>query len=246
MKLDNLKKFFAQIKWYEYTYLFLFFATVITLGIVFKSSYLVILNSVFGIATCFFAAKGMLIANFTGIIQIFMYIAMCVFNKYYGEIIVCCTISIPVYVLSAITWFRNRNKENNVVKITKTVGWKEWVIVLSVVAVISVGLHFLLQVFNTANLLVSTISVGITALAGYLLMRRSEYNFIAFLANNTICFILWINIVLQGDISYITTCTNYVLYFSMNLFGIFNWLRLKKQQNNFQDNNLNSLEIKGE
>lgn len=227
--------------------MFLFFATVISLGIVFKSSYLVILNSIFGIITCFFAAKGMLLANFTGIIQIIMYIVMCVFNRYYGEIIVCCVISIPSYVLSAITWFRNRNKESNVVKVSKAISWKEWLIVVSVIAVISVGMYFLLQMFNTAGLVVSTISVGITALAGYLLMRRSEYNFIAFLVNNSICFVLWLNVVLQGDISYITTCTNYVLYFSMNLFGIFNWLRLKKQQNTNQaETSLQSVENKGE
>lgn len=230
--VDKLKKFFSQIKWYEYVYMLFFVSVLIVIGAVFRSSTIVIFNSLFGIFTVFFIAKGKLIGNFFGIIQCILYAVISYFNNFFGEVIICLAISIPIYVVSIISWLRNQNKKDNVVKVNKNISLKEWVCSLLVLALVSVGVYFLLKTFNTANLLVSVMSVVTLMMAGYLVVRRSEYNFVFYILNNIICICLWLTLVIKnGEIGYLATVVQYVIFLTLNIVGVFNWIRIKKIQN---------------
>ena len=229
--MEGLKRFFGQVKWFEWLYMSLFICTIIVLGCVFKASALVIFNSLFGIFTTFFIAKGKILGTVLGLVQSSLYIVMCYYNQYYGEILVGACFTIPVYIASIISWTKNLNKRDKIVRINKNFSNLEWVLSLLADVVFSVGIYYLLRHFNTANLLVSTFSVGFCAMARYLTFRRSEYNFIFQILNNLMRMCLWIFVVVQNhDISYITTIVQYVMYLSLNTFGVFNWIKIKKVQ----------------
>ena len=152
-------------------------------------------------------------------------------RNYYGEIIVGACFTIPVYIASIISWARNLNKTDNIVKVNKNLSWQEWLCASLGDVMFTIGIFFLLDYFNTANLIISTLSVGSCAFARYLAVRRCEYNFLFQLPNNIMRMCLWIFVIIQkGDISYITTIIQYIMYLCLNIFGAFNWIRLKKIQ----------------
>lgn len=229
--MENIKSFFKQIKWYEWLYMSIFICIIICLSCIFDSSLLILFNSLLGILTVFFLAKGKMIGNILGIVQSSLYIIMCYFNKYYGEILVGVCFTIPIYIASIISWARNLNKTDNIVKINKSLSLTEWLLAGLGDILFSVGVFFLLDYFDTTNLIISTLSVAFCAMARYLAVRRNEYNFIFQILNNIMRMCLWIFVIVQkGDVSYITTIIQYVMYLSLNTFGVFNWIKLKKIQ----------------
>ncbi len=63
-------------------------------------------------------------------------------------------------------------------------------------------------------------------------MRRNGYGFIFYIANNIISMSMWILLVINNhDLTQIITFFNYITYFMLNVRGVFNFAKLKKQQN---------------
>jgi len=102
---------------------------------------------------------------------------------------------------------------------------------IAVVTVLSVGVYYLLQFLNTQNLIVSTINVSVSMIAGYLLIRRSEFSFIFFILNNIISIVLWSTVLAGGAIESVPTFVLFLIYLLLNIMGFINWLRFKKLQN---------------
>lgn len=66
----------------------------------------------------------------------------------------------------------------------------------------------------------------------YIVMRRNGYGFIFYIANNIISMSMWILLVINNhDLTQIITFFNYITYFMLNVRGVFNFAKLKKQQN---------------
>ena len=230
--MEEIKKFFKQIKWYEWLYMSVFISAIVILSIVFKSGWLIALNSLFGILTLFFVAKGKILGIIIGIIQCVMYIVICFYNRLYGEVIISCLISIPIMIAILVSWIRNLGVRDKIVKVNKSISPLEWVVSTLSVALISFALYFLLEYFNTANLIISTLSIFFGVMSDYLMVRRCEYGFVFEILCNVIKMCLWIFLVVQNnDLSYITTISQYLMYLSLNIVGMINWIRMKRRQN---------------
>jgi nicotinamide mononucleotide transporter PnuC len=204
--------------------------TVITLGIIFDSSVLVILDSVLGIITLFLLAKGLVFGNLTEIVTMLIYCVICYSHKYYGEIIINGAIMVPAYVINTISWLKNKSKSGDSIVVDNRVRWKEFLPLAAIFLCSGVGVYFLLRAFDTANLVVSTISVVCGFFAIYFMIRRSVVNYIFYLISNFVRIALWGYVVLQGDLSYLPTIITTIFYVGINIFGIINWLRLGKNQ----------------
>lgn len=242
-RMTKLVDFFKNIKWWEYLYLSIYFVVAITLGIVFKSGYIIILNSLLCIVGFFFIAKGIAIGNVFGIVSLVFYCANSFFNKFYGEIIYSVIFTFPAYVVSLYTWISTRKRGSKVVSVNRTFSALEWILTLLVSGAVSVGIYYLLQAFDTSNLVVSTISTALGMLAGYLMARRCEFSFLFFIVGDVICAVLWISSLQGGNFSTLPTVMQYVILFFINCFGLFNWIRLKRAQNKDGDNVERMLEI---
>ncbi len=227
-----------KFKWYEYLYMGLILVMVTVLGIIFKSSILIVINSLLGMLATFFFVKGLNFGNVLGILQAVIYCILCFFNKYYGEIISAVCLSIPLYIMAIIYWAKNKDAKSNAIKINKKISNKEWLMSIFLVTCLSIGMYFVLRALGNANLIVSAISFGVITLAEYFRLRRYDKNFILSCLGNIISFVLWLLIVIDGNLNYIPTIINYVVYFSLNVYGLFHWVRLKKVQNEIKaDNN---------
>lgn len=228
---EKLKGFFKQIKWWEYVFMSVFIVAIIVSGIVFKSAALTIFCSLFGIVGVFFIAKGMVVGQMISIVYAVLYATMSYFNHLYGEMIVTLAVTLPIYVATIVTWLRNSSKKDKVVKVNKSLSVLEWVLIFVVAAGLGVGVYYMLRAFNTANLLISTFSVMAGAMAGYLALRRCEYNFIFYILSNIVCICLWMFMIIKDkNVSYIPTITLFVVPLFLNVFGMITWIKIKRIQ----------------
>lgn len=229
---EKLKDFFMRIKWWEYTFMAVFITAIIVCGVVFKSSPLTILCSLFGVVGVFFIAKGMVVGQFISIVYCVLYVIMSYFNKLYGEMLVNLAVTFPMYIITIISWMKNVSKKDKVVKVNKSLSKLEWSLFFVCFACSSVGFYFLLRAFNTANLLISTFSVLAGAMAGYLALRRCEYNFVFYTLSNVVCICLWMFMIVKDkNVSYIPTIILFVVLLFLNVFGMITWIKIKRIQN---------------
>ena len=142
--------------------------------------------------------------------------------------IFCYVITIPVYLISVITWLKNRSSENDEVTVNKLSVMELVILLISSIPLFAI-IFFVLRALNTANLVVSTISLTLGAIASYLLMRRCEYNFIFYILLNVTGIALWTTITIR-DLSNLPTVISYSISVFLNITGLINWIKMKKSQ----------------
>ena len=222
-------KIFKSVKWWEWAYLLPSFVMIFVVGIVFRSGAISILFSLLNIFTIFSLGKGWFWGNAVGIAATSLYVVLCFSNSLYGEVIMSFVFSIPTYLLSLFIWLKNSQKNSSVVKVNKIISWREWMFLCLGIAVLSVGIYYLLGYFGTSFLLVSTFSTAMGLLARYMQVRRSEFNFLCYFFGNLIGVVLWAYVT-TTDISFITTTVTYVIQTLMNVVAFGNWMHMRKMQ----------------
>ena len=230
--MDRIKLFFSSIKWYEYVFSIVCFSIYLFFGIFFKANVVVMINVLLGFLMSLFFSKGNVASQIVGIIQLPFYATVVFRNRYYGEFILVFLILLPMYIYGVVTWFKNLNKRNGEVKIIKKIGWQEWIIATLVAFCLGVGVFCLLRYFNTYQLLLSTFSFVLCSFAKYFVIRRCEYGFIFYVLSNATCLIMWLMVAIDThNLSQIVMFFNYIVYIFLNIVGIFNFIRLKREQN---------------
>ena len=68
--------------------------------------------------------------------------------------------------------------------------------------------------------------------AVYLLIRRCKWNQVAFLINDFIVPVLWIFLVVQGDLSFLPMCIYHIFQITYDIYGLIEWIKLEKKQQN--------------
>jgi len=216
--------------WNIFEKLFLILGTLaaVLVTIIFKGTWIDLGYALLYFWTALLLAKGKYSCYIIGIISTFFYAYVSYNNTYYGEMVIamCCTL--PLMIIGLVNWLKHQDKENIV--IIKEITKKELILVLLVQAIMFFGYYFLLKTFNTNNLLVSTISVVASIIATYLTARRSEYGFIGFIINDIILIILWGIPVIGGNLSIIPILICPVLLLINDIYGVYNWRRIKIKQ----------------
>ena len=231
--MENVKKFFKDIKWYEYLFVGISLVVMITLSIVFHSHIFYILSSTLGVVGVLFLTKVNVVGIFVGIVQIVFYSIISYLNGFYGEMVNNLCVTLPLYIANLITWLKNLYSKNGQVKINSSISWKEVVAAICVVVILSVGMFFVLDYFNTTMVFVSTLSFTFNTLAIYFLARRSSLNFVFYIFSNIANFAMWGTLIITThDLSMLITLINVVVYFLLNCYGLFNWFMTRKKQEN--------------
>lgn len=87
-----------------------------------------------------------------------------------------------------------------------------------------------LQVFHTANIIPSTISVTTSFLAVYLTYYRSPYYAIAYAANDVVLIVLWVLASLE-NISYLSVIVCFFAFLVNDIYGFISWKKRQLRQN---------------
>ena len=96
--------------------------------------------------------------------------------------------------------------------------------------VVTIVFYFILEYFNTANIIPSTLSVTTSFVAVYLTFRRSSYFATAYAANDVVLIVLWVLASMKNTM-YISVVVCFGAFLVNDIYGFINWKRIEMRQN---------------
>ena len=135
----------------------------------------------------------------------------------------------PIAVASVVTWLKNPYKDKKNEVTVNRLSAREYALILALGVAVTVAFYFILRALDTANLVVSTVSVLTSFVAVWLTMRRSALYALAYAMNDVVLIVLWTFAALES-VEYVSMVVCFVVFFANDLYGFFNWRRLRKRQ----------------
>lgn len=178
--------------------------------------------SLIGVTSLIYAARGDVIAPCLFIAFAIIYAVISYFSGYYGEMIIYLGMQLPISCVSLVSWFKNRG-EGARVKIS-ALTWKKLLFALGLAAIITVPFYFLLEYFNTLNLIPSTVSVATSVTALCLMALRIPQFALAFILNDIVMIVLW-SLTLSTSLEHISLVVCFSIFLINDGYTFINWLR---------------------
>ena len=237
-----MKKFLKSFTLVEWLIWSISVISIIVFFFVFKNTqYLYLVGSLIGATALIFVSKGNPIGQLLTIVfSVFYGIISYSFN-YFGEMITYLAMSAPISLWALISWLRNPYKGNKSEVAVNCLSRKEWCLFLIAAGGITVSFFFILKALNTANLIVSTISVLTSFIAAYLMARRSRFYAMGYGANDIILIILW-SMASFENITYLPMVICFVSFFVTDTYGFINWSIMNRKQKAGEENSVSENE----
>ena len=194
-----------------------------------RVNFLTLAASLIGTTSLIFNAKGNPIGQALMIVFSLLYGAISYTFSYFGEMITYLGMTGPMALFTLISWLRNPYNGNHAEVAVNRIGKWELVLMYVLTALVTWGFYFILDYFDTANMIPSTLSVTTSFLAVYLTFRRSPYFALAYAANDVVLIVLWILAAVE-DISYLSVIICFVMFLVNDLYGFVSWKRMEKRQ----------------
>ena len=194
-----------------------------------RVNFMTLAASLIGITSLIFNAKGNPIGQALMILFSLLYGVISYTFSYFGEMITYLGMTGPMALFALISWLRNPYKGNHAEVAVNQLGKWELVLMYVLTALVTFGFYFILDYFDTANMIPSTLSVTTSFIAVYLTFRRSPYFALAYAANDVVLIVLWI-LAAKEDISYLSVIICFVMFLVNDLYGFINWKRMEKRQ----------------
>jgi nicotinamide mononucleotide transporter PnuC len=196
-----------------------------------RVNFMTLAASLIGTTSLIFNAKGNPIGQALMIVFSLLYGVISYTFSYFGEMITYLGMTGPMALFALISWLRNPYNGNHAEVAVNRLGKKELVIMYVLTTLVTFGFYFILEHFDTANMIPSTLSVTTSFIAVYLTFRRSPYFALAYAANDAVLIVLW-TLAAVEDISYLSVIICFVMFLVNDLYGFVSWKRMEKRQMN--------------
>ena len=197
-----------------------------------RENYLTLCASLIGVTSLIFNAKGNPFGQLLMVIFSLLYGIISYTFSYYGEMITYLGMTMPMAIFALISWLRNPYNGNKAEVKVNSITRKETILMCLITIFITFIFYFILEHFNTANIVPSTLSVTTSFVAVYLTFRRSPYFAIAYAANDIILIILWL-LASLCNVRYISVVVCFFAFFVNDIYGYISWQKMKIRQNEF-------------
>jgi len=194
-----------------------------------RSNYLTLIASLIGVTSLIYNAKGNPFGQFLMIVFSMLYGIISYSFSYYGEMITYLGMTMPMAVFALISWLKNPYQGNQAEVRVNVLSRIEYLMMGAAAFAVTILFYFVLDYFDTANLMPSTLSVTTSFLAVYLTFRRSQYFALAYAANDLVLIILWA-LASCADLRYISVVVCFLAFFVNDMYGYINWRRMKIRQ----------------
>ena len=194
-----------------------------------RESYLTLIASLIGVTSLIFAAKGNPVSQALMIVFSVLYGIISYSFAYYGEMLTYLGMTLPMSVIALVAWLRHPYQGKKAEVQVNRIGKKDMVWGVLLTVAVTAAFYFILEAFDTANLLPSTISVTTSFLAVFLTYRRSPYYALAYAANDIVLIVLWVMATME-DIHYVSVVVCFVVFFVNDMYGFISWRRMAKRQ----------------
>jgi len=194
-----------------------------------KENYLTLCASLIGVTSLIFNAKGNPFGQLLMVVFSLLYGIISFTFSYYGEMITYLGMTMPMAIFALISWLRNPFNGNKAEVKVNSITTKETIFMWLITVLVTIIFYFILEHFNTANIVPSTLSVTTSFIAVYLTFRRSPYFAIAYAANDIILIILWILASLY-DTRYISVVVCFSAFLINDIYGYISWQKMRIRQ----------------
>ena len=157
-----------------------------------RESYSTLSASLLGVTSLIYNAKGNPFGQLLMVIFSLIYGYISYSFSYFGEMITYMGMTGPMALFALISWLKNPYEGNRSEVRINTISKKEAVCMLIASAFVTVIFYFILEYFDTANILFSTLSDTTSFIAVYLTFRRSPYFALVYALNDIVLIILWV------------------------------------------------------
>ncbi len=194
-----------------------------------RASYLTLAASLVGVTSLIFAAKGNPAGPALMVIFSVLYGIISYGFAYWGEMLTYLGMTLPMSVVSLVSWLRNPYKGRRAEVAVSQLNGKDYTI-MAVLTIAVTGLFFwILGSLDTPSLSASTLSVTTSFAAVYLTAKRSPYFALAYAANDLVLIVLWIMASLT-DTRYVSVVVCFSVFFINDLYGFVRWKRMERRQ----------------
>ena len=194
-----------------------------------RVNFMTLAASLIGTTSLIFNAKGNPIGQALMIVFSLLYGVISYRFSYFGEMITYLGMTGPMALFALISWLRNPYNGNRAEVAVNRLENKELVLMYVLTALVTFGFYFILDYFDTANMIPSTLSVTTSFVAVYLTFRRSPYFALAYAANDVVLIVMW-SMAAVEDISYLSVVICFAMFFVNDLYGFVSWKRMEKRQ----------------
>jgi len=185
--------------------------------------------SLIGVTSLIFNAKGNPFGQFLIIVFSLLYGAISYTYAYYGEMITYLGMTAPMALFALIAWLRHPYRGNRSEVAVNRLSSREIAGAFLLSLLVTAVFCYILVVFDTANLVPSTLSVTTSFLAVYLTFRRSPWFALAYAANDLVLIVLWYLAALE-DPSYASVLVCFAMFFVNDLYGFVSWRKMQQRQ----------------
>ena len=185
--------------------------------------------SLIGVTSLIFNAKGNPIGQALMIIFSLLYGIISYNFSYYGEMVTYLGMTAPMALFALISWLRNPYQGNKAEVAVNRLGATEWLLMLILSGVVTIIFYFILDHFDTANILPSTLSVTTSFIAVYLTFRRSPYFALAYAGNDIVLILLW-SLASIHDIGYLSVMICFLMFLVNDIYGFVSWRKMERRQ----------------
>lgn len=227
--MKYISNYFKDWNLFEKLYLFVGILVGILTSIIFIGTVIDSLYTITYLTTAILMSKGKVESYFVGFFSVFFYGIVSYNQGYYGELLITIFLTFPIMIIGIISWLRHQDKEDDVV-IINTLSKKEIILVIGSQLFLFWVYYFLLKMFNTDLLILSSCSIVTSVLASYFEARRSELSLFCYIANDLILITLWIIPIIKGNTTLISVLVGPILLLINDIYGSYNWKKLKNKQ----------------
>lgn len=185
--------------------------------------------SLIGVTAIIFNAKGNPFGQLLMVIFSIIYGVISFSFSYYGEMITYLGMTMPMAVFALISWLKNPYNGNRSEVRVNSIGKKEVLFMSAAAAAVTIAFYFILKIFDTANIVPSTISVTTSFIAVYLTFRRSPAFSLAYAANDIVLIVLW-SLASIEDPRYISVIVCFAAFLANDIYGFISWRKMKRRQ----------------
>ena len=186
--------------------------------------------SIIGITALLFNAKGNPIGPLLIIVFSILYGIISFSFAYYGEMITYVGMSLPMAAISLVTWLKNPYKGKKSQVAINVVQKREVMLLMLLSVAVAFIFYFILKYFNTANLILSTLSVLTSFVASYLTFRRSSYFALAYAINDMVLIAMWILASIKKP-GYVSVIICFLIFLVNDTYTFISWLKMQTKQN---------------
>ncbi len=194
-----------------------------------RENFLTLAASLIGVTSLIFNAKGNPFGQFLMVIFSLLYGIISFTFSYYGEMLTYLGMTMPMAVFALISWLKHPHNGNKAEVKVNTLCKKEILFMWILTVIVTVAFYFVLDAFNTANIVPSTISVTTSFVAVYLTFRRSPFFALGYAANDVVLIVLWV-LASLADARYISVVVCFAAFLINDIYGFLNWLKMKERQ----------------